>query len=105
MRLARIILAVGLLAVPATALAQSSPSPNNQSGPGVSPTAPSPTDPGAGAVSGDTKARPARPTMSGSSDSMGDGTPNRMTPGAAMRDTQRKNASPASGAEGVEKEK
>lgn len=104
MRYACILLTAALL-TPAIAFAQSSPSPNNQSGPGVSATAPSPTDPGAGAVSGDTAARPARPTMSGSPDTMGDGATNRMTPGAAMRDTQRKNASPASGAEGVEKEK
>jgi hypothetical protein len=43
--------------------------------------------------------------MSHPPDTAVDGGTNGMSPGAAMRDTQRKNASPASGAEGVEKEK
>lgn len=109
MKFTSIVLAAGLLAAPAIALAQSSPSPNNTSGPGVSATAPSPTDQGAGAVSGDTKAQPARPTMSQTkmkkSKHMAKRKSSRMTTGAAMRDAKKKNASPASGAEGAEKVK
>jgi hypothetical protein len=47
-------------ATPALVLAQSSPPPANQSGPGVSPSAPSPTDPAAGSASGNTRAVPER---------------------------------------------
>ncbi len=45
------------------ALAQSAPSPNNQSGPGVSPTTPSPTDPSVGGESGNTVGIPSRSTI------------------------------------------
>jgi hypothetical protein len=63
MKLTTVILATSMLALaPAASFAQSSPSPNNQSGPGVSPTTPSPTDPGTGASSGNTKAIPERAT-------------------------------------------
>ena len=109
MKFTSIVLAAGLLAAPAIALAQSAPSPNNTTGPGVSATTPSPTDPGAAAVSGDTKGQPARPTMSSTkmkkSKHMATRKSSRMTTGAAMRDTKKKNASPASGAEGAAKEK
>ena len=44
------------------AFAQSSPSPANQAGPGVSPTAPSPTDQSAGSESGNTVGVPERGT-------------------------------------------
>ncbi|HEV2630254.1 MAG TPA: hypothetical protein VGV41_16610 [Pseudolabrys sp.] len=109
MKFTSIVLAAGLLAAPAIALAQSSPSPNNTSGPGVNASTPAPTEQGAAATSGNTKAIPARPTMSKSkmkkSRHMATRKSNRMTTGAAMRDTKKKNASPASAAEGVEKEK
>lgn len=53
-----------LIAVtPTVALAQSAPAPANQSGPGVSPTTPSPTDPSAGSEGGNTRGIPERGTM------------------------------------------
>jgi hypothetical protein len=59
----KLVLATLLTALPiASALAQSAPSPTNQSGPGVSATTPSPTDPSAGAESGNTKGVPERGT-------------------------------------------
>ena len=65
MRVKKFALAVLIASVPATAaLAQSSPSPSNQSGPGVSPTTPAPTDPSAGSESGNTRGIPERGTMS-----------------------------------------
>ena len=64
MKLTTVILATSMLAVaPAASFAQSSPSPNNQSGPGVNPTVQSPTDQGAGGETGNTKATPERGTM------------------------------------------
>jgi hypothetical protein len=108
MKFTSIVLAAGLLAAPAIALAQSSPSPNNTSGPGVNASTQAPTDQGAGAVSGDRKGTPARSTMSKTkmkkSSHMATGK-SKMTNGAAMRDTKKRNASPASGAEGAAKEK
>jgi hypothetical protein len=77
MKLTTVILATSMLALaPAASFAQSSPSPNNQSGPSVSPTAPSPTDPGAGADQGNTKAIPDRatPGTTGAGTGMGTGT-------------------------------
>jgi hypothetical protein len=47
------------------AFAQSSPAPANTSGPGVSPSAPSPTDPSSAAESGNTKGIPERGTIRG----------------------------------------
>jgi hypothetical protein len=76
MKLTTVILAASMLALaPAAAFAQSSPSPNNQSGPSVSPTAPSPTDPAAGADQGNTKAIPERatPGTTGAGTGMGTG--------------------------------
>jgi hypothetical protein len=64
-----------LAMAPAASFAQSSPSPNNQSGPNVSPTTPSPTDPGAGADSGNSKGIPERatPGTTGAGTGMGTG--------------------------------
>lgn len=60
----KLALAAFLTALPiASALAQSAPSPANQSGPGLSPTAPSPTDPSAAAESGNVKGIPERGTV------------------------------------------
>ena len=60
----KLALAALLTALPiASVLAQSAPSPANQSGPGVSPTTPSPTDPSAAAESGNTKGIPERGTL------------------------------------------
>ena len=108
MKFTSIVLAAGLLAAPAIALAQSSPSPNNTSGPGVNASTPAPTEQGDAAVTGDTKGIPARPTASTTkmkkSRHMATGK-SKMTNGSAMRDSRKKNASPASGAEGAAKEK
>ena len=60
----KLLVAAIIAALPiAGAFAQSSPAPANQSGPGVSPTAPSPTDPSSAAESGNTKGIPERGTM------------------------------------------
>jgi len=107
MKFTSIILAAGLLAAPAIALAQSSPSPKNTTEPGMTSTQ-APTDMGANAVSGERKGKPAYHAMKKSkikSRHMATRKSNRMTTGAAMRDTKRKNSSPASGAEGAAKEK
>lgn len=72
MKITSLILATAILTAPAVAFAQSSPSPNNQSGPGVSATTPAPTDPGAGNETGNSKAMPERGTMN-KSGSMGSG--------------------------------
>lgn len=53
-RLNLLVLAAGLVAAPAAAIAQSSPAPNNQMGPGVSSTVEMPTDMGLGNESGNT---------------------------------------------------
>jgi hypothetical protein len=64
MPLRKLAIVVLIAAAPTTAaLAQSSPAPANQSGPGVSPTTPSPTDPSTGSESGNTKGLPERGTM------------------------------------------
>lgn len=63
MHVKKFALAVLIAAVPAAALAQSSPAPANQSGPGVSPTTPAPTDPSAGSESGNIRGIPERGTM------------------------------------------
>jgi hypothetical protein len=103
MKLKSIMLAAGLLAVPAIALAQSAPSPNNQSGPGVSPSAPAPTDMGTGSETGNTKAVPARKTPRHST--MRSSRHKAPTTGSNVREQKKRNASPASGAEGAEKVK
>jgi hypothetical protein len=64
MQLRKLAIASLIMAAPtAAALAQSAPAPANQSGPGVSPTTPSPTDPSAGSESGNTKGLPERGSM------------------------------------------
>ncbi len=104
MKLASIVFAATITAIPGWALAQSSPSPNNQSGPGVSPSVEAPTDQGIGSESGNVQGVPER-------GSMGVGTTGMQTepvspgPRPSMREPQLRGASPASPAEGVEKEK
>ena len=102
MKLKSLVFAAGLIAVPALAFAQSAPAPVNQSGPGVTRTQ-SPTDMGAAGVSGNTKAVPARKSMR-SKLRMGKRT-NAPTTGSNIRERSQRNASPASSAEGAEKEK
>jgi len=109
MKFTSIVLAAGLLAAPAIAMAQSSPSPKNSTEPGMTTTTQSPTEMGASSTSGERKGTPARSAMTKSkvkkSHHMATRKSNRMTTGAAMRDTKKKNASPASSAEGAAKEK
>jgi hypothetical protein len=108
MTIRKLILATAMVAAgTGFALAQSAPAPANQSGPGVSATTPAPTDPSTASESGNTKGVPARatnahPGTTGMGGSMGANTP---TPGTNAKETQEKNASPASPAEGVKKEK
>ena len=104
MKLKSIMLAAGLLAVPAIALAQSAPSPKNQSGPGVSPSVQSPTDVGTGNATGNTKAIPDR--KAGAKQSMKkSGKANAPTTGSSSAESKKKNASPASPAKKKEKVK
>lgn len=105
MTICKIILATAIVAAgTGYAFAQSSPAPANQSGGGVSATTPSPTDPSTAGESGNTKGTPARGTMNARPGTTGSGL-NSPTPGSNAKETQEKNASPASPAEGSEKEK
>lgn len=105
MKIRTFVLATSVLAAATgAAFAQSAPSPNNQSGPGVSPTTPAPTDPGA-TDTGNTKGIPSRGTLNerpGDRATTGAGEP---TPGSNMRENSRRGASPASPAEGAGKMK
>ena len=106
MKLKSVVFAAGLIAVPALAFAQSSPSPINQSGPGVTGTNQAPTEMGAGAVTGQTKAVPAsKRTGTASKMKMGKRSKAAPTTGSNIRERNQRNASPASGAEGAEKVK
>ncbi len=104
MKLTSIMLAAGLLAVPAIALGQSAPSPNNQSGPGVSKSVQTPTDLGEGNQTGNIKAVPERKT-SKHSVRIKRGKHKAPTTGSNVREQKKRNASPNSAAEGAEKEK
>lgn len=99
-----------IVAAPAAVYAQSAPSPANQSGTGVSPTTPSPTDPGSGSAAGDVKGIPSR-----APGAMDDST--RGTTGSGMQgsgadkmqnpaaESAKKNVSPSSPQEGAQKVK
>ncbi|AXK83227.1 hypothetical protein DW352_23530 [Pseudolabrys taiwanensis] len=63
MKLSTLVLATSMIVTPAIAFAQSAPAPANQSGPSVNPTPQQPTDQGAGAETGNTKATPKGSTM------------------------------------------
>jgi hypothetical protein len=81
------IVAIGIyaatLVTPLAAFAQSSPSPNNTAGPGISPTAPAPTDMGAGADDSNRKGVPSRPAGTTGAGVEGSGSYREMmTPGA-----------------------
>jgi hypothetical protein len=89
------------------AFTQSAPAPANQSGGGTSATSPAPTDPSTAGQTGNTKGEPARATTNAPA-TTGSGVTNstsKPTPGSSMKESQEKNASPASPAEGVKKEK
>jgi hypothetical protein len=111
MTIRKLILATAMVAAgTGFALAQSAPAPANQSGPGVSATTPAPTDPSTASESGNTKGVPARgtnarPGTTGMGSSMGAGSASKPTPGSNAKESQEKNASPASPAEGTKKEK
>jgi hypothetical protein len=108
MTIRSLILATAIVAAgTGFALAQSAPAPVNQSGGGVSATTPAPTDPSTASESGNTKGTPARGTTNArpSTTGMGAAGANTPTPGSNVKENQEKNASPASPAEGTEKEK
>jgi hypothetical protein len=103
MKLTSFVIAAGLIAVPALALAQSAPAPVNQSGPGVSPTVQSPTDMGTAGQSGNTKAVPSRGVHKRSAMRMK--RKGHMT-GAAVKEEQNKVSTPPSSmGESIKKEK
>jgi hypothetical protein len=83
------------------AFAQSAP-PANQAGGGTSATSPAPTDPSTAGETGNTKGVPSRGTSVGPG-TTGSGA-NEPTPSSNARESQEKNASPASPATGAEKE-
>ena len=108
MTIRKLILATAIVAAGTSfALAQSAPAPANQSGGGVSATTPSPTDPSTASETGNSKGTPARGTMNArpGTTGMGPAGANSPTPGSNAKETQEKNASPASPAEGTEKQK
>jgi hypothetical protein len=97
--------------VPAAAMAQSSLSPNNSSGSGISPSVQAPTDMGASAANGDVRGVPSRGRIGTTGSALA---PEPMlNPPAPMMvrgqpipgDQHFRNASPASPAEGIEKER
>ena len=107
MKFRSLILATTLLtAATSFAFAQSAPSPDNSSGPDVHANAPAPTDPSS---SGDNiKGIPSRGTAMQGRATIGAGMTEpgtRPSPRKNMNESAKKNASPASPAEGVEKEK
>jgi len=105
MTIRRLMLATAIVAAgPGFAFAQSAPAPANQSGGGVSATTPSPTDPSTAGQSGQTKGVPARGTLNAQPGTTGMGA-SQPTPGSNSVESRTKNASPASPAEGTEKEK
>jgi hypothetical protein len=99
-----------LALVPAAALAQSSPSPNNTTGPGVDPSVPAPTDMGISSQSGDLRGIPQRGRIGTTGSAL---SPEPMVVPAqplvrgpaVPDDLHYRNASPASPAEGIEKER
>jgi len=104
MNLRRVIIATTIIATSVGfAFAQSAPSPANQSGGGTSATAPSPTHPSTAGETGNTNGVPARGTNVRPG-TTGSGA-NEPTPSSNVRESQEKNASPASPAAGAEKEK
>ena len=108
MKLIAAILIAGL--VPATAIAQSAPSPNNSVGPGLSPSVQSPTDMGAAAESGNIRGVPQRGRVGTTGSALSPEPmlvpPQPMVRGRALPDDERfRNVSPASPAEGIEKDR
>jgi hypothetical protein len=99
-----VVLAAALLtAATSLAFAQSAPSPANQSGPDVSRTAPSPTDPAMGSETGNSKGVPARGTTSANPG--GAGTTGSARPASPAKQSMDKDKSPASQNSGIKQEK
>jgi len=107
MKFRSLILATTLLtAATGFAFAQSAPSPNNSSGPGVDATTPAPTD--LSSTGDNIKGIPSRSTAVKGKATTGAGMTEpgtKPTPQKNLNETMKKNASPASPAEGVQKEK
>jgi hypothetical protein len=107
MKFRSFILATTLLtAATGFAFAQSAPSPNNSSGPNVDATTPSPTD--QGSTGDNIKGIPSRGTAAQGRATTGAGRTElgtKPTPQKNMNESMKKNASPASPAEGAAKEK
>jgi hypothetical protein len=104
MKTRTLVLATTLLtAATSFAFAQSAPSPANQSGPDVSRTAPSPTDPAMGAETGNSKGVPARGTMNANPN--GVGTTGSGRPESPSKQSMDKEKSPASQDSGIKQEK
>ncbi len=106
MKLISAVLIAGL--VPAAAMAQSSPSPNNSAGPGISPSVQAPTDMGVGAASGDVRGIPSRGRIGTTGSALSPepmlNPPEPIVRGQALPDDQHfRHVSPASPAEGIEK--
>ena len=107
MKFRGLILATTLLtAATSFAFAQSAPSPDNSSGPDVHANTPAPTD--MSSKGDNIKGIPSRGTAAHGRATTGAGMTDprtKPTPGKNMKDSAEKNASPASAAEGAEKEK
>lgn len=105
MKLSTLVLATAVIAAPTFAFAQSAPSPNNQSGPGVnSSTTTEPTAQGTVSETGNTKGQPSRATTGAAPmDKGAKGTG--MKPASPATDSMKKNESPASQGTGISKEK
>jgi hypothetical protein len=99
---ARTVVLAATLFTAATSLAfgQSSPAPANLSGPDVSRTAPSPTDPAMGGETGNSK---GVPTLNANPDAVG--TTGSGRPPSPPRQTMEKDKSPASQDSGIKQEK
>lgn len=102
-----LVAATALTAASTFAYAQSSPSPANQSGGGVTNTQSSPTDAGAAGVGGNTRGTPAAGANQMNNRMAPAATTGSSAPsaGSAMQESREKNASPASSAEGAKKQK
>jgi hypothetical protein len=104
MKAPTVVLAATLLtAATSLAFGQSSPAPANQSGPDVSRTTPSPTDPAMGGETGNSKGVPARGTMNANPE--GVGTTGSGRPPSPTRQSMEKDKSPASQDSGIKQEK
>lgn len=108
MKLISAVLIAGL--VPATAMAQSARSPNNSAGSGLSPSVQAPTDMGVVGESGNIRGVPSRGYVGTTGSALSPEPmvvpPQRLIRGRALQEHQQyRNVSPASPAEGIEKDR